>query len=150
MKKYVLVILLLSSYSLLLSACSHNEKEKIQVYLDKNNEVFYKFLVVDFKEGKLNIEVKMPPNYEKWSNEAAEIDINIEIKAILEAVKEYSKKHLDTVKVVYIYFITFESNKLVLEINVNSDTILGNNWSELDRLQLSQIVDSYKFYGVSN
>ena len=87
MKKYVLLMLLLLSYALLLSACAHNEEEKIQVYLDKNSEVFYKFLVVDFTEGKLNIEVKMLPNSETWSNEATEIDLNIETKAILEAVR---------------------------------------------------------------
>ncbi len=150
MKKYVLLMLLLLSYALLLSACAHNEEEKIQVYLDKNSEVFYKFLVVDFTEGKLNIEVKMLPNSETWSNEATEIDLNIETKAILEAVKKYSEEHLDAVKEVYIYFVTLESNKTVAEINVNNNTVLGNNWLELDRLELSQIVDSYKFHGVSN
>ena len=119
-------------------------------HLEKNSEIFYKFSVNDFKEGNLYIEVKMPPNFERWSNEAVENDFTIEVKAILEAVKKYSEKHLDEVKDVSIYIVTFESNKTVAEINVNKNTLLANNWLELDRLELSKIVDSYKFDGVSN
>ena len=152
MKKQFLFMfmLLFSSYALLLSACSHSEEEKIQVYLEKNSEAFYHFLVVDYTDGILNIEFKMLANSETWSNEAVESDLNIETKAILETVKKYSEGHLDAVKEVNIYFVTRESNKTVAEIYANNDTLLETNWLELDRNELSHIVDGYKFYGVSN
>ena len=152
MQKHVLsmFVLLFSSYALLLSACAHSEEEKIQVYLEKNSEAFYHFLVVDYTDGKLDIEFTMLANTETWSNEAVESDLIIETKAILETLKKYTEEHLDAVKEVNIYFITRESNKTVAEINANNDTILETNWSELARNELSLIVDGYKFYGVSN
>lgn len=150
MKKYVLFLLLLMTFILTLSACTQSEEEKIQVYLKDESKNFYEFLVADFTDGELNIEVKMLPNSETWSNDDAEFDVAVEAKAALEAVKTYSKEHLDIVKEVNLYFVTRESNKTVAEINANNETILETNWLEVSNQEFLQIVDSYKFYGVSN
>ena len=53
-------------------------------------------------------------------------------------------------KEVNLYFVTRETNKNVAEINANNDTLLETNWIEVDSHELPQIVDGYKFYGVSN
>ncbi|WEG18881.1 hypothetical protein PQ478_10450 [Alkalihalophilus pseudofirmus] len=150
MKKYILFKLLLLSVTLMLSACYQSEEEKIQAYLKENSKNFYDFSVVDFADGELNIEVKMLPNSETWSNEDAEFYVGVETKASLEAVKDYSKEHLDVVKEVNIYFVTRESNKTVAEINANNDTIVETNWLEVTNQEFPQIVDGYKFYSVSN
>lgn len=150
MKKSVLFILLIMSYALLLSACIQSEEEKIQTYLRKNSNIIYHFSVVDFSEGKLNIELIMIANSETGSNEAVEFNVSIETKATLEAVKKYSEKHKNAVKEVNIYFVTRESNETVAEINVGNDTLLKTSWLELGRYELTEIVDGYKFHGVSN
>lgn len=143
-------MLLLLTFTLTLSACTQSEEEKIQVYLKDKSGNFYDFLVVDFTDGELNIEFKMLPNSETWSNDDAEFDVAVETKASLEAVKSYSKEHLGVVKEVNLYFVTRESNKTVAEINANNDTILEINWKEVSNQEFPQIVDGYKFYGVSN
>ncbi len=153
MKKYVLFMLLLSSFALLLSACTQtqSEEEKIQTYLDKNSENFYDFLVIDFTDGELNIEFKMLSNSETWSNDDAQFDVSVETKASLESIKRYSKENLDAVvKEVNLYFVTRESNKTVAEINANYDTILETDWMVVSNQELPPILDGYKFYGVSN
>ncbi|MCM3745141.1 hypothetical protein M3193_13455 [Sporosarcina luteola] len=148
MKKYLLFMLM--GFTLMLSACSQTEEEKIQVYLENKSTNFYDFSVVDITDGKLNIEVKMLSNSDTRSSEDVEFDVRVETKASLEAVKHYSKEHLDVVKEVNLYFVTRESNKTVAEINASNDTILGTNWRDLDNNELPQIVDGYKYYGVSN
>ncbi|NEU32094.1 hypothetical protein GN156_15155 [bacterium LRH843] len=142
MKKQVLFISL--AVILLLSACSQSEEEKIRAYLEDYS--FYDILI-DFKEGELNIEVQM---FEPEDNDIAQLDVVVETKALLESVKKYSNEHLNLIKEVNLYFITRETNEIVAEINANNSTILGTTWVELDRYDLPQIVDGYKFYGVSN
>ncbi|MEI4771895.1 hypothetical protein WAX74_20040 [Psychrobacillus sp. FJAT-51614] len=144
MKKYVLFTLLLLSFTLMLSACSQSEEEKIRVHLEDYS--FYDILV-DLTDGGLNIEVQM---FETSDNDMAQVDVVVETKALLEAVKKYSEVNLDVIKEVNLYFVTRETNITVAEINANIDTISGTNWNELDRYELPQIVDGYKFYGVSN
>ncbi|MCM3711523.1 hypothetical protein [Sporosarcina luteola] len=149
MKKYVLFMLLLLSFTFMLSACSQSEEEKTQVYLENNALTFYHFLVVDFTDGELNIEVQMFDTSDTWSNKNPEFDVAVETKILLEAVKKYSKEHEDILKEVKLYFVS-ESNRTVAEINANNDTLLENNWSELDADEIPQTVDGYKFYGFSN
>lgn len=147
MKKYVLFLLTLT---LMLSACTQSEEEKIQVYLKEKSKNFYDFSVVDFADGELNIEIKMLPNSETWSNDDAEFDVGVESKTSLEAVKYYSKEHLGVIKEANLYFVTRESNKTVAEINANNDTIVETSWLEVTNQEFPQIVDGYKFYGVSD
>ncbi|MBO0603550.1 hypothetical protein I2483_17945 [Sporosarcina sp. E16_3] len=149
MKKYVLFMLLMT-FTFALAACTQSEEEKIQAYLKDKSEIFYHFSVVDFTDEKLNIEFTMLPNSETWSNDAAESDVSIETKASLEAIKNYSKKYLGVIKEVNLYFVMRETNKVVAEINANNDTILETDWKDVSNRELSQIVDGYKFYGVSN
>ena len=54
MKKYVLFFLL--TFTLMLSACNQSEEEKIQVYLE---DISFYDILVNFTDGKLNIEVQM-------------------------------------------------------------------------------------------
>ncbi|PIC67614.1 hypothetical protein CSV71_10485 [Sporosarcina sp. P21c] len=150
MKKYMLLMLLLLTSILTLSACTQREEEKIQAYLKDKSQNFYDFLVVDFTVGELNIEFKMLPHSETLNNDDLEFDVAVETKALLEAIKSYSKEHLDVVKDVNIYFITRESNKTVAEINANNGTLLENNWLEVSNQEFLQIVDGYKFYGASD
>lgn len=144
MKKYVLFMLLLLSFTFMLSACTQSEEEKIRVHLEDYS--FYDILV-DFTDGGLNIEVQM---FETSNNDKALVDVVVETKALLEAVKKYSEVNLEVIKEVNLYFVTRETNITVAEINANIDTISGTKWNELDKYELPQIVDGYKFYGVSD
>ena len=146
MKKYMLLL----AFTLMLCACTQSEEEKIQVYLKDKSKNFYDFSVVDFADGELNIEVKMLPNSETWSNYDAELDVGVESKPSLEAVNYYSKEHLGVVKQANIFFVTRESNKTVEEINANNDTIVETSWLEVTNQEFPRIVDGYKFYGVSD
>ena len=144
MKKYVLFMLLLSSFTLMLSACSQTEEEKIRVQVEDYS--FYDNLV-DFRDGELNIEVQMP---ETPDIDNAQLTVVVETKALLEAVKIYSKENPDVIKEVNLYFVNRETNSTIAEISANNNTISENIWSKLDRYELPQIVDGYKFYGVSD
>jgi len=146
MKKYVLfmLLLLLLSFTFMLSACTQSEEEKMRIHLEDYS--FYDILV-NFTDGGLNIEVQM---FETSDNDKAQVDVVVETKALLEAVKKYSKVNLGVIREVNLYFVTRETNITVAEINANIDTISGTNWNELDRYELPQIVDGYKFYGVSD
>lgn len=150
MKKYILLMLLLLPFTLTLSACTQSEEEKMQVYLKDKSQNFYDFSVIDFTDGKLNIEFRMLPGAETWGDNDAEFEIAVETKASLEAVKGYAKEHSDKVEEANLYFVTRESNKTVAEINAKHDTIQNTKWLELNYQEFLQIVDDYKFYGVSN
>lgn len=147
MKKYIMFMLLLLSFTFMLSACAQSEEEKIQDYLETKALTFYHFLVVDFTDGKLNIEVQMYDPPDTWSNDEAQTDVVVESKELLEAVQHYSKEHLGVVKEANLSFITIKSRKTVAEINANNDTILETNWRKVSSQEFSQLVDGYKFYG---
>lgn len=142
MKKQILLLSL--AVILLLSACSQSKEEKIRAYIEDYS--FYDTLI-DFTEGELNIEVQM---FEPEDNDIAQLDVVVETKTLLESIKKYSNEHSDTIKEVNLYFIPKETNEIVAEINANSNTVSATTWGELDRYELPQIVDGYKFYGVSN
>lgn len=146
MKKYVLFMLLLSALALLLSACSQSEEEKIQEYLNADSRNFYAFSIVDFRDGNLNMEYKMLPNFETMSNDEAEFDVRFETKQALETIADYSKEHSVVVEEVNLSFVTRESNKKVAEIRVKKNTLAETKWSEVSNQALPPILDEYKFY----
>ena len=137
MKRYVLFVFL--SLTLLLSACTKSEEEKIQVYLE---EISFYDILIEFTDGELNIEVLMLDHADTW-NSQGQLDVHVETKKILEAVKSYS----ELVKEVNLDFITRDLDKTVAEIKANHDTVMETNWEEVASLELPKIVDGYKFYG---
>ncbi|MCG7346102.1 hypothetical protein MHZ92_18490 [Sporosarcina sp. ACRSL] len=150
MKKYVLLMLLMT-FTLTLAACK-SEEEKIQTYLKNKSEIVSHFSVVDFTEGELNIEIMMmlPDETETVYEDAKKSEASREAKTSLEAIKNYSKKHKGVIKEVNLYFITRKTNTIVAEVNAKNDTILETDWKDVSEQELFQIADDYKFHGVSN
>lgn len=150
MKKYVLIMFPLLFFTLLLSSCSQSEEEKIQDYLEVHSKNFYEFSVVNFIDGKLNIEFKMLPDYDSMSNDDVEFDVRVETKQALEAIEKYSIEQSEVVEEVNLSFVTRETNKTVAEISANNDTLSNTEWRDVTNHELPQHLDSYEFQGISN
>jgi hypothetical protein len=135
-KRYILFILF--SFSLVLSACSQSEEEKIIEHMKSSMDYSIKGISTKFNDGVINIEVPMVNIREDFVQHQTFVTIHV--------LKEYPRENIELFKEINFRYFVEGTKTTVAEVKVKGETLMETDWNSLRSfMDIPKYVDHYDF-----
>lgn len=118
---------------------SMSKQSPLEAHIDKATD--FDIVSLEDNQGDVTFDLETLDT-EHWTREDF---FRLETRILLDVIKHFPREDLSYFKKITIRGITEKTNRVFYTVSVSGDTLIQNNWAEMETFEVPKYVDNYSY-----